>query len=305
MIGQLVGSYRIVRALGEGGMGVVYLAEHTAQHAFAAIKMLLPRLSHRADMVRRFFDEARAATAIADPGIVRVHDVGFNDDGVAYIVMEALVGEALDARLRLLRRLPATVALCVARQLAGTLGAAHAAGIVHCDLKPENVFLAADPSEPGGERAKVLDFGVARLAGATGAAEGSGRAMALGTPQYMSPEQCRGAVELDGRADIYALGCVLYRMLVGRAPFVSKSPETMMAMHLYETAPPPSVELPALGGALDTLVMRCLAKAPAERYTDMAEVVEEIDRRYLTVAQCASTSSSARPASVRAALPTH
>lgn len=280
MIGQLVGSYHIVRTLGEGGMGVVYLAEHTTLRRFAAIKMLQPRLSHRADMVHRFFDEARAATAIADPGIVEIHDVGFRDDGAAYIVMEALVGEPLDRRLRRFGRLQATSALRVARQLAVTLTAAHAAGIVHCDLKPENVFLVADASVPGGERTKVLDFGVARLAdNHHGALPGT----VLGTPQYMAPEQCRGAVDIDQRADIYALGCVLYHLLVGRPPFVAEATDVVLAMHLYETATPPSVVLPMLGGALDTLVMRCLAKAPGERYASMDEVVTEIDRRLHTV----------------------
>jgi eukaryotic-like serine/threonine-protein kinase len=280
VIGQLVGSYRVVRALGEGGMGVVYLAEHTQLRRFAAIKMLQPKLSRRADMVRRFFDEARAATAIAHPGIVQVHDVGFRPDGAAYIVMEALVGEALDRRLRRFGRVPATTALRVARQLAVTLRAAHAAGIVHCDLKPENIFLVADPAVAGGERAKVLDFGVARLMGDDPRVAGS----ALGTPLYMAPEQCRGAIDIDARTDVYALGCVLYHLLVGRPPFVAEASETVLAMHLYDNASPPSVVLPVLGGALDTLVMRCLAKAPADRYSGMDDVIAEIDRRLSAVA---------------------
>ena len=278
-------------------MGVVYLAEHTAERRFAAIKMLQPRLSRRADIIRRFFDEARAAAAIDDPGIAQVLDVGFHRDGCAYLVMEALIGEPLDRRIRRFRRLAPAVALRIARQLAVTLHAAHAAGIVHCDLKPENVFLAADASAPGGERAKLLDFGVARLADARAPAPPSAVA---GTPLYMSPEQCRGAADVDGRADVYALGCLVYHLLTGRPPFTGVQRRAVLAMHLYETATPPSVVLPCLGGAVDTLVMRCLAKAPSERYAGMDEVVAEIDRRLLAVSSLPSDWRPPPPPRLRA-----
>ena len=282
MIGSLVGSYRIVRALGEGGMGVVYLAEHLTLRRFAAIKMLQPRLSHRADMVRRFFDEARAATAIADPGIVEIHDVGFRDDGAAYIVMEALVGEPLDRRLRRFGRLPATSALRVARQLAVTLSAAHSRRH-RAPRSQAGERLPRRRRRGGGRRAhqgaRLRHRQAARRRPRTAPMPGT----VLGTPQYMAPEQCRGAVDIDARADIYALGCVLYHLLVGRPPFVAEASDTVLSMHLYETATPPSVVLPVLGGALDTLVMRCLAKAPGERYTTMGEVIAEIDRRLCTV----------------------
>jgi serine/threonine-protein kinase len=280
VIGTIIGGHRIVRALGQGGMGAVYLAEHALLGRRAAVKVILPSLSSRPEMVTRFFNEARAATTIAAPGIVQIYDFGYHDDGSAFIVMELLEGEPLDKRLERLGRLPAVDALRIARQIATTLAAAHARGIVHRDLKPENVFLVRDNEVAGGERVKLLDFGIAKLTGDEHAATSKTQTGAImGTPLYMSPEQCRGAGEVDHRSDIYALGCMLYHLLVGRPPFVGVGLGEILAMQLYETATPPSVVLPFLGGALDTLVMRCLAKAPGERYADMNAVAAEIERR--------------------------
>ena len=278
MIGQVVGSYRVVRPLGEGGMGAVYLAEHALLGRKAAIKVLLPALSSRQDIVSRFFNEARAATAIADPGIVQIFDVGYHADGSAFIAMELLEGEPLDQRLRRRDRLPPIDALRVARQVAITLAAAHAKGIVHRDLKPENVYLVPDPEVTGGERAKILDFGIAKLAGGT--APGLARpqtGVIVGTPLYLAPEQGRGAGDIDHRADIYALGCVLYHLLVGRPPFTSDAAGDLVAMHLHEAPVPPSAYLPDLGPAIDALVLRCLAKAPADRFASMIDLAAALE----------------------------
>src|SRR5436190_4389467 len=187
--GTQVGAYRVLRRIGEGGMGSVWLAEHVMLGRRAAIKVLHPELSNRAEIVTRFFNEARAATSIGDPGIVQIFDFGHHSDGSAYIAMELLDGEPLDRRLARHGALGLPEALRIMRQVASTLGAAHARGIVHRDLKPENVFLVRDPEVPGGERAKILDFGIAKLTGDPSVKTSTSAVM--GTPAYMSPEQCR------------------------------------------------------------------------------------------------------------------
>src|SRR6185503_3797440 len=165
------------------------LAEHSLLGRPAAIKVLLPELSQKQEIVRRFFNEARAATAIRHPGIVEVYDFGWTPDGAAYIVMERLEGETL-ARRAARARLSWHAALAIGRQIAGALSAAHAKGIIHRDLKPENIFMIRDPEVPGGERIKLLDFGIAKLATGTSNVKTQTSAV-MGTPTYMSPEQCK------------------------------------------------------------------------------------------------------------------
>src|SRR5215216_1488441 len=163
--GDHLGAYRLLAPLGAGGMGEVWLAEHTILGRRAAIKVLHDSISRRPEIVARFFNEARAATAISDPGIVQIFDFGHREDGAAFIVMEMLEGESLERRLQRCRTLPIADTLRLMRQIAASLGAAHARGIVHRDLKPDNIFVVADPEVPGGERTKLLDFGIAKLAG--------------------------------------------------------------------------------------------------------------------------------------------
>ena len=278
-IGPSVGPYRVVRKIGEGGMGAVFLGEHTLIGRRAAIKVLLPELSSRRDSIDRFFNEARATTAISDPGIVQVFDFGFTADKVAYIVMELLEGEQLSHRLLRLGSLGAPDALRITRQAAGSLGAAHAAGIVHRDLKPENLYMIRDPEAAGGERPKILDFGIAKLGlgddlpdrvkTRTGAV--------LGTPVYMSPEQCDGAGRVDHRADIYSLGCVLFHLVTGRPPFDLPGIGAIISAHLREAPPVPSDVVPQLPPGLDDLVLRCLAKAPGQRFQAMVELQAACD----------------------------
>jgi serine/threonine protein kinase len=240
VIDTVIGSYKIVKKLGEGGMGVVYLAEHSLLGRKAAIKVLLPELSSRQDIVNRFFNEARAATAIADGGIVQIFDFGYHSDGSAYIVMEFLDGEALDVRLQRLRAFPVVDGLRIIRQVAASLAAAHSMGIVHRDLKPENIFLVRDHEVAGGERAKILDFGIAKLADDHPGKIKTHAGALMGTPVYMSPEQCRGAGEVDHRSDVYALGCVMFHLLVGRPPFDHEGLGEILAAHLREPPPAPS-----------------------------------------------------------------
>jgi serine/threonine-protein kinase len=159
MVGEVIGNYRMLRKIGEGGMGTVYIAEHTLIGRRAAIKVLQWELSYRRELVTRFFNEARAATAVKHPGIVELYDFGYAADGSAYIVMEYLEGESLTKRLERTGTLAETTALALCRQIAGALGAAHAAGIVHRDLKPDNVYIVRDPDIASGERTKIRHDG--------------------------------------------------------------------------------------------------------------------------------------------------
>ncbi|HMG23631.1 MAG TPA: serine/threonine-protein kinase [Kofleriaceae bacterium] len=265
-----IGQYRIIRKIGAGGMGLVYLGEHTLLGRRAAVKTLLPTVAANREIVERFFNEARATSAIADPGVIQVFDFGYHVDGTAYIVMELLEGEALSARLDRLGALPLGDALRFTRQVAGSLAAAHARDIVHRDLKPENIFLVRDAEAQGGERTKIIDFGICKM--------GAGDPMLtevgamIGTPVYMSPEQCRGSGEVDPRSDIYAFGCLLFHLLTGRPPFLGEASGDLIVAHLEEEPPPPSRYAPELPLAVDALVLRCLAKAPGDRFASMTEL---------------------------------
>jgi serine/threonine-protein kinase len=293
LVGTQVGAYRVLQPIGKGGMGTVWLAEHVMLGRRAAIKLLHPMYSARPDIVTRFFNEARAATAIADPGIVQIFDFGQHVDGTAYIAMEMLEGEPLDQRLKRRVRLPVGDALRIMRQVASTVGVAHARGIVHRDLKPENVFLVHDPEVAGGERAKILDFGIAKLTGDSSAQTNTSTVM--GTPTYMSPEQCRGAGLVDQRSDVYALGCMLFALVTGGPPFESEGSGEVIAMHLREAPPAPSSRMFGLSPALDALVLRCLAKDPAQRYASGTELAAAIG-------ELAGATSSPGPATTAAAV---
>jgi len=239
-----------------------------------AIKVLHPSLSSNQDMVSRFFNEARAATAISDPGIVQIFDFGHHVDGTAYIAMEMLEGEPLDKRLGRLGRLPIADALRVMRQVASTLGVAHQRGIIHRDLKPENIFLVRDPEVIGGERAKVLDFGIAKLTGDQNVKTSTSAVM--GTPAYMSPEQCRGAGQVDQRSDVYALGCMMFALISGAPPFDVEGAGEIIAMHLREPAPALSSRVYGIPPELEAIVQHCLAKDPAYRYASGTELAAAI-----------------------------
>jgi len=278
MLGRSLGNYDVVAKLGEGGMGVVYLARHATLRRPAAIKVLRAGLASNRDAVARFFTEARAASAVRHPGIVEVYDFGVLDDRTAYLVMEYLEGESLAARMR---RGPSTVAvtLTVVRAIARALDAVHKHGIVHRDLKPDNVFLVPDPELPTGERVKLLDFGLAKLAsGAIGPADRTTIGTVLGTPAYMSPEQCRGAGTVDHRTDLYSLGCVAYAMLCGRPPFLADGPGDLIARHQYFEPDPPRAHRAELRPELEDLVLRLLRKQPRDRYATAADLVRAIDQ---------------------------
>ncbi len=193
MLGQTIGSYEIIDKIGEGGMGAVYRGKHPRIGREVAIKVLLKELAKSDNIVQRFFNEARAVAAIKHPGIVEVYDVGHAGDGSPYIIMEFLRGEALETRLRRELKLPPKLTVAIMHQIAEALGAAHAQGIVHRDLKPENVFLVPDSKAATGVSVKLLDFGIAKLdEELRGGLDPTRAGAILGTPQYMSPEQCTG-----------------------------------------------------------------------------------------------------------------
>ncbi len=272
---ERIGGYRLGRKLGEGGMGAVYLAEHELLGRHAAIKLLHDRYSQRDEIVERFFNEARAATAIADHGIVQVFDFG-QQDGRVYIVMELLEGEMLDARLDRLGRLPVNDVLRLSRQLALSLYAAHQRGVIHRDLKPENIVIISDAEAAGGERTKILDFGIAKLLDTDQNRLHTQTGLMMGTPHYMSPEQCRGAGSVDHRADIYSLGCLMFRLLTGQTVFAGHGAGDLVVSHVTETPRAPS-SLAQVPANVDAIVARCLAKSASDRFPDMRQLAQEID----------------------------
>jgi serine/threonine protein kinase len=274
-LGEQVGNYRLLEKLGSGGMGVVWRAEHVAIGRKAAIKMIRPDLSGDAELTKRFFNEARSAAQIDHPGMVSILDFGHHTDGSAFIVMELLNGEPLSARLKRAGPLEILEIVGLARQVASTLAVVHAAGTIHRDLKPDNVFLVDDRDLPLGVRVKLLDFGIAKLTdGTTYTQTGA----IMGTPAYMAPEQCRGAGQVDHRADIYSLGCMMFEMACGRLPFTAGSLAALIGAQLHEAAPPARSLRPSIPLELDGLIARMLAKEPDDRPRSMAEVAGALDR---------------------------
>jgi serine/threonine protein kinase len=278
--GQRLGAYRIVRLLGEGGMGAVYEARQEPLERRVALKTLHADHAKSKEFIARFFNEAKVLSRLEHPSIVQVSDFGHAADGTAYLVMEYLRGQSLGRRIRELsergERLPIATALQVCVQVADVLGMAHGQGIVHRDLKPENLMLVGDPVAPGGERVKVLDFGIAKLSDDRGGVKTATNQM-MGTPAYMSPEQCAGAGGVDAQTDVYALGCVLYELLSGRTPFVADGPGQLIGMHLFQEPPLLLSVAPQVPSEIADLVHRMLRKERKQRPT-MKEAADELAR---------------------------
>jgi eukaryotic-like serine/threonine-protein kinase len=272
MVGVQFGNYRALDLLGEGGMGAVYLAEHPAIGRRVAVKVLHKNYTRDDSLLGRFLNEARAANAIRHPNIIEILDSGQLPDGTPFLVMELLEGESLSARIRKQGGLPLPAALDFAYQTASALGAAHKKGIVHRDLKPDNLFVVPDPHDADRERIKVLDFGIAKLQQSPGDSVKTRTGTLMGTPIYMSPEQCLGTKAVDHRSDIYSLGVILYEMLVGAPPFVSEGFGELVNMHLNVAPRSPRSERPDIPEPVEALVMRMLSKTADQRQADMGEV---------------------------------
>lgn len=278
--GSLVrGKYKILRKLGRGGMGVVYLAEHQMLGGKMALKFLSPALSRDPQFVKRFRNEARAAYQLRHPNIVEVADLDQDEDGSLFIAMEFVDGTNLRVLLQeTVGGLPVEQALSIAREVAAGLAAAHERGAVHRDIKPDNILLGMD--RQGREQAKILDFGIATMAeGVTYLSRTDGLLL---TPPYAAPEQWirPSGSELDGRADLYALGVVLFEMLTGRTPFKAHDPQGWMYQHL-EGAPASLLELrPELEQdypGLNAIVMKLLARRREDRFASANELLGVLD----------------------------
>ena len=277
IVGTVLGKYRILSELSSGGMGEVYRAQHEILGRTAAVKLLRPEWSEDATLVARFVNEAKAASAIRHPGIIEVLDFGTTEDGRGYLVMEFLEGETLSARLAKRGKLSDHEAAAIGRGIASALAAAHAKGIVHRDLKPDNVFLVPDIDMPSGERPKVLDFGIAKL-GDT-ATRNTQTGVLIGTPTYMAPEQARAAAQIDHRADLYSLGCILYELVVGTPPFVGSGSGELIALHMFEEPVPPRTRVPSVSAAFESVILKLLAKEPDARFQSANAVVEALHLR--------------------------
>ncbi|MDI1434156.1 serine/threonine-protein kinase [Polyangium sorediatum] len=272
--GTIVGEYRIEGKLGEGGFGAVYRAVHPVIGKAAAIKVLSREFSANPQIVSRFVAEARAVNQIRHRNIIDIFSFGVLDDGRQYYVMELLEGLTLDAYLRQRGRIPPADVIPILVKIARALDAAHAAGIAHRDLKPENIFLVYD--EDTGLFPKLLDFGIAKLLGdSTGAHHKTRTGMAMGTPLYMSPEQCRGK-NVDHRTDIYSFGIVVHELLTGRLPFEAEDTIDLLVKQTSAPAPPMSAVCQNLPAALDAPVLHMLEKDPARRPRTVGEAVEAI-----------------------------
>ena len=279
----LLGKYRVERLLGKGGMGLVVAARHLELGELFAIKLLLPTALAQAEVVERFVREARSSARLRGEHVARVHDVGRLPDGAPYMVMEYLEGKDLRALVRKGGPLPVEDAITFVLQACEAIAEAHAAGIVHRDLKPANLFLSRRPD--GSPSVKVLDFGISKQTGVEEVELTSTGAM-LGSPMYMSPEQIARAKSADARADIWAMGVVLYEILTGRGPFKADSVLELAAL-ILQTEPPRPLELrPDLPPAVEAVILRCLRKRPEERFQTIGELAAALrDSRKSTPAE--------------------
>ena len=307
LVGTLVADrYRVGRKLGEGGMGVVYLAVHEALHKQVALKVLgtMGRVDREA--IARFEREAIAAANLKHPNIAEAMDFGQLPDGGLYLVMEYVEGTTLRALLAEQGKLAPARALAILQQVGSALDTAHARDVVHRDLKPDNVIVTSVPESSKGratDLVKVIDFGIAKLRSATFGGGGTALTSAgtvIGTAAYMSPEQVMGQ-EVDARADQYALGVLAFELFTGKAPYKADDVGQLMMMHVGAPIPSTREQTPALPPEIDTVTMRMLAKLPDERFDSVADAMQA-----LAAALSAPTAAPASPAAVapRAAEPT-
>ncbi len=309
LIGQVLQNrYRVIDKLGEGGMGVVYVAEHVEIEKKVALKVLREDFSKRPEVVERFRQEARSASKIGDPHIVDVTDFGQLEDGGVFFAMECLEGEVLSDVMNN-EPLPLGRAAPIIRQIARALRAAHKKGIVHRDLKPENVFLV--DREDAKDFVKILDFGIAKISDRDASGERLTKTgMIFGTPEYMSPEQASGR-PLDHRVDVYALGCIMFEMFTGRVPYDGDTFMAVLTQHMFEPVPNisqinPDTDVPE---SVRAVVYKAMAKELEERYADMQALEDDLnlaikDSSYVIEIPSADRISDFSRAAARASLGT-
>lgn len=266
-IDQSIESYSVLAEIARGGTSTVYLGEHRTTGERVAIKALKPVFVEHSDMVRRLLGEHQVAARARHPGLLEIRCADQTSQGIPYLVMEYLDGESLAALVDR-TALPIGSILVIAAQIASAVAALHTAGVVHCDVKPDNVFVLYEVGSDGWPRVKLLDYGVARHCEEPPLEAGS----VVGTPAFMAPEQWAGAP--TDKSDVYALGCLLYELVTGEPLFSGALPQ-LMAAHCSRTATAPSALRPDAGPVLDDLILRMLAKDPATRPT-MAEVEREL-----------------------------
>jgi serine/threonine-protein kinase len=270
----LANRYRVDREIGRGGMAHVFLAHDLKLDRPVALKVLRPDLAAVLGG-DRFLREITLAAKLEHPHVLGIHDSG-EADGLLYYVMPYVAGESLRGRLAREKQLPLDNALQIAREVADALSYAHAHGVIHRDIKPENILLVAG-------HAVVADFGIARAVDAAGGDRLTETGVTLGTPQYMSPEQVGGSQELDGRSDLYSLGCVLYEMLAGQPPFTGPTVESVIHQHLAAEPPNITTIRPAVPAQVAATLQRSLAKTPADRFNPVALFAEALGGRAAAV----------------------
>ncbi len=285
----LDGRYRVLGLIGAGGMGVVYEGEHVHVGRRVAIKFLRRDLATHPRLLQQFRFEARAAGQLASDNVAAVLDFGMASDGALYLVMEKLRGETLAQRLVRRHLLPAHEAVRIIAQASRGAQAAHNLGIVHCDLKPSNLFILV--RDDGTEQVKLLDFGIARLSIQTGGVESCGKQRAMGTPSYMSPEQASIDANIDARTDVYALGVILYRMLCGKLPHGGSDPVAIRCRILREDPPDVRQWQPDVPAALADVVHRALARQAAQRYASAQELAQALEPFVEQVVQSAAANA--------------
>jgi serine/threonine-protein kinase len=299
LLGQILADkYRIEERISEGGMGAVYRATHVLMDKTVAIKVLHPSLAADEKIVQRFSREARAASRISHPHALNVTDFGESGNGIVFLVMEFLRGCTLKEAVQKDGPMPLPRVVEIMRQVTGALAAAHAEGVIHRDLKSDNIMLV--DADKGQDWAKVLDFGIAKIQEPIEQDPAlTAPNLIIGTPQYMSPEQCSQVSELDARTDIYSLGIILYEMLAGHVPFTGDSPTTIMLKQLQESPPPLLEERADLPPDVSGVVMRALAKRPEERYQTVSELTEALTLAAQSEDQAGAGNLAARDAQSR------
>jgi serine/threonine-protein kinase len=277
-VGQVIdGKYKLLRLLGDGGMGSVYEAEHLGLGVRVAMKVLHAELSRKAGLNERFVQEARVSAQIKSPHVVQVTDVDRTPEGVAYLVMELLQGEPLSNVVRRERKLSVGTAAEYTNQILQALEAAHALGVIHRDLKPDNVFVTFQGGKPV---LKLIDFGIAKLKradmqGATKNLTVAG--MLMGTPEYMAPEQAYSADKVDVRADLYAVGCMMYEMLCGHTPVTGEDPRVVVLKVERGEVPPLVQEAPGVPGPIAGFVHRAMSPRPEARFATATEMRVDLE----------------------------